>query len=199
MRRILFALVIALGSGIITLGAPPKALACPAGTYQASSGDCVESPDSSTSNATAICRDGTDSHSESHSGTCSHHGGVSQWCPCGSASAAHFPVAALPTVPSTNGNLFAAIAISPVNMYYGWATNATTLAQADEVAMNQCQIGSGYACEVAAWGPNGCVAIAVGSGLFAGAWGTDAPSVASAAIARLPAGGVIDELHCTGQ
>jgi hypothetical protein len=30
----------------------------------ASSGDCVEDPDSSPSNVTAICADGTDSHSE---------------------------------------------------------------------------------------------------------------------------------------
>lgn len=29
--------------------------------------------------ATAICRDGTYSFSQSRSGTCSHHGGVSQW------------------------------------------------------------------------------------------------------------------------
>jgi Protein of unknown function (DUF3761) len=30
----------------------------------------------------AICRDGTYSYSRSRSGTCSGHGGVSQWCPC---------------------------------------------------------------------------------------------------------------------
>lgn len=29
--------------------------------------------------ATAICRDGTYSYSQNRSGTCSHHGGVSQW------------------------------------------------------------------------------------------------------------------------
>jgi hypothetical protein len=29
--------------------------------------------------ATALCRDGTYSFSQTHSGTCSHHGGVSQW------------------------------------------------------------------------------------------------------------------------
>ena len=29
--------------------------------------------------ATAICRDGTYSYSQNHSGTCSHHGGVRQW------------------------------------------------------------------------------------------------------------------------
>jgi hypothetical protein len=54
--------------------------------YIASSGDCVESPDGSTSNVTAICRDGDDSHSEHRSGTCSGHGGVAQWCPCGSTA-----------------------------------------------------------------------------------------------------------------
>jgi len=29
--------------------------------------------------ATALCKDGTYSHSQHHTGTCSHHGGVSQW------------------------------------------------------------------------------------------------------------------------
>lgn len=59
---------------------------CPAGTYQGSSGDCVPSPNGDISGATAVCCDGSDSHSEHRSGTCSHHGGVCQWCPCGSTS-----------------------------------------------------------------------------------------------------------------
>ena len=29
--------------------------------------------------ATALCRDGTYSFSQTHSGTCSHHGGVAKW------------------------------------------------------------------------------------------------------------------------
>jgi hypothetical protein len=32
-----------------------------------------------TSGATALCVDGTLSYSANHSGTCSHHGGVSEW------------------------------------------------------------------------------------------------------------------------
>ena len=28
---------------------------------------------------TAICRDGTYSYSQTHQGTCSHHGGVAEW------------------------------------------------------------------------------------------------------------------------
>src|ERR1700733_13982072 len=60
---------------------------CPACTYQGSSGDCVPSPNSSCSVATATCEDGSCSHSQHRSVTCSSHGGVSQWCPCGSASA----------------------------------------------------------------------------------------------------------------
>lgn len=63
-------------------GSVPLSPSC----YVASSGDCVERPDSNTSNVTAICRDGSDSHSEHRSGTCSGHHGVAQWCPCGSAS-----------------------------------------------------------------------------------------------------------------
>ena len=36
--------------------------------------------------ATALCRDGTYSFSQHHSGTCSHHGGVAGWLDGGSAS-----------------------------------------------------------------------------------------------------------------
>jgi Protein of unknown function (DUF3761) len=52
---------------------------CPYGTYQATSGDCVERPDYCYRDLTARCRDGTYSHSESHQGACSHHGGVSEF------------------------------------------------------------------------------------------------------------------------
>jgi hypothetical protein len=37
-------------------------------------------------NATAMCCDGTYSPSQHRSGTCSHHNGVCQWCPCNPAS-----------------------------------------------------------------------------------------------------------------
>jgi hypothetical protein len=88
--------VIAVSSGFIALATPPTASAntCPPGTYQAASGDCVESPDQNPGGRTAICRDGTDSHSETRSGTCSRHGGVAQWCPCGGAAATYAPAAA---------------------------------------------------------------------------------------------------------
>ncbi|HUO38289.1 MAG TPA: DUF3761 domain-containing protein [Mycobacterium sp.] len=36
--------------------------------------------------ATAQCCDSSYSFSQHRSGTCSHHGGVCQWCPCGSAT-----------------------------------------------------------------------------------------------------------------
>ena len=86
--------LVAGAGGIAT--SPGPFLECPAGTYQGSSGDCVESPDSSTSNATAICRDGSDSHSEHRAGTCSGHGGVSQWCPCGGLASGQSNAAAVP-------------------------------------------------------------------------------------------------------
>jgi hypothetical protein len=50
--------------------------------YVNSQGDTVHSPAYSNSvppGATAICGDGTYSFSQSRRGTCSHHGGVSQW------------------------------------------------------------------------------------------------------------------------
>lgn len=58
---------------------------CPAGQDQESPG-CVEKPDPNSSGAMAQCRDGTYSHSQTHSGTCSGHHGVAQWCPCNAAS-----------------------------------------------------------------------------------------------------------------
>ena len=35
---------------------------------------------------TALCNDNTWSNSQHRSGTCAHHGGVKQWCPCGSGT-----------------------------------------------------------------------------------------------------------------
>lgn len=58
------------------------ALSCPNGTYINSAGDTVCSPyasSSAPSGASAQCRDGSYSFSQSRSGTCSHHGGVSIW------------------------------------------------------------------------------------------------------------------------
>jgi len=49
------------------------------GGYINSQGNCVQSPGSSPVGATARCRDGTYSYSQSRSGTCSHHGGVAEW------------------------------------------------------------------------------------------------------------------------
>ena len=52
--------------------------------YTNTDGNSVHSPAYSDSNtapegATAQCNDGTYSFSQHHSGTCSHHGGVSEW------------------------------------------------------------------------------------------------------------------------
>jgi Protein of unknown function (DUF3761)/Glucodextranase, domain B len=56
---------------------------CTNGTYVNSAGNTVckpeESPSGAPAGATAKCEDGTYSFSESRSGTCSHHGGVSEW------------------------------------------------------------------------------------------------------------------------
>lgn len=50
--------------------------------YTNSYGNRVQSPtyyNSRPAGATALCRDGSYSFSQSHRGTCSHHGGVAQW------------------------------------------------------------------------------------------------------------------------
>ena len=58
---------------------PPSTPTCSNGSYVNSAGNTVCSPSSSSSGATAQCGDGTYSYSQSHSGTCSHHGGVAEW------------------------------------------------------------------------------------------------------------------------
>jgi hypothetical protein len=60
----------------------PETDNCPNGTYVNTDGITVCSPYSAPSapaGATAQCVDGTYSFSLHHSGTCSHHGGVSTW------------------------------------------------------------------------------------------------------------------------
>jgi hypothetical protein len=52
------------------------------GTYTNSKGQTVQRPENCSSapkGATAQCRDGSYSFSQSRSGTCSHHGGVAKW------------------------------------------------------------------------------------------------------------------------
>ena len=65
--------------------APSVITACGAGTYENSDGMCIPDPEQVPpgsgvpSGATAVCRDGDYSFSTHHSGSCSGHGGVSQW------------------------------------------------------------------------------------------------------------------------
>ncbi|GAA1736491.1 G5 domain-containing protein [Aeromicrobium alkaliterrae] len=61
---------------------PPAPTGCPNGTYENSAGNTVCRPyesDAPPAGATAQCKDGTWSFSQSRSGTCSGHGGVSRW------------------------------------------------------------------------------------------------------------------------
>jgi hypothetical protein len=68
-----------------TFSAPSAITACGAGTYENSDGMCIPDPEQAPSGsgvpagASAVCRDGDYSFSTHHSGTCSGHGGVSQW------------------------------------------------------------------------------------------------------------------------
>jgi len=61
---------------------PASQPSCTNGSYVNSAGNTVCSPETTSSapaGATARCVDGTYSFSQTHSGTCSHHGGVSSW------------------------------------------------------------------------------------------------------------------------
>ncbi|WP_081288333.1 DUF3761 domain-containing protein [Mycobacterium asiaticum] len=88
MRVRLFAAVLAISGG--TLLAAPAISAggsttvlgsCSHSYYENSDGQCIASPSAGggSDGATAICGDGTYSHSTHRSGTCSGHGGVKQW------------------------------------------------------------------------------------------------------------------------
>jgi hypothetical protein len=62
----------------------PSTSNCPSGWYVNTYGNCVPGPSTDPSlpvpgGPTAICADGTYSYSQSRSGTCSYHGGVSSW------------------------------------------------------------------------------------------------------------------------
>lgn len=59
--------IIAIGTKVPTTNSPPQAT------------PTTPSTNSSYSDATALCVDGTYSYSQHASGTCSHHGGVAQW------------------------------------------------------------------------------------------------------------------------
>jgi len=67
---------------LIAKGAKAPQPSCPNGTYVNSQGNTVCSPyqsNAAPAGATAQCRDGSYSFSQSRSGTCSHHGGVASW------------------------------------------------------------------------------------------------------------------------
>jgi hypothetical protein len=88
MRRILMA-VLALAVAVpVTSFVFPAATAqaqargCGAGYYRNARGNCVRRPvrtNRPPAGASARCRDGTYSYSQSRRGTCSWHGGVAQW------------------------------------------------------------------------------------------------------------------------
>jgi Protein of unknown function (DUF3761) len=59
--------------------AATSAAACPPDKYINCEGMCVPRPNSDTNDVTALCQDGTDSHSRHRTGTCSGHGGVKEW------------------------------------------------------------------------------------------------------------------------
>lgn len=66
-------------SSVATPSVPSAGVGDPtAGEYTNARGNEVESPDGSAAGASARCADGTYSHSQTRSGTCSHHGGIAK-------------------------------------------------------------------------------------------------------------------------
>lgn len=100
MKKLLFNLILALALvGLTWPQAQPKPAPsptphasapattpgpCPTDYYRNSTGVCVHRPvktqgSAVPAGATAQCRDGSYSFSQSRRGTCSHHGGVARW------------------------------------------------------------------------------------------------------------------------
>lgn len=88
--RYVLAAVLALAGPLPTIAAvaitvapsAAHAQSCGADSYVNSRGNCVRRPVQSNSvprGASAQCRDGSYSFSQSRRGTCSHHGGVARW------------------------------------------------------------------------------------------------------------------------
>lgn len=74
--------LIALAALFLVSAPASEAFACGSGYYENSRGRCVKRPTRSQKppqGASAQCRDGTYSFSQSRRGTCSHHGGVARW------------------------------------------------------------------------------------------------------------------------
>lgn len=91
MRRHI--LILAFVCGFVSAG-PAAAQSCGNGQYRNSAGRCIPSPQrpqpapggvrgltgpTAPAGATARCRDGAFSFSQSRRGTCSGHGGVAEW------------------------------------------------------------------------------------------------------------------------
>ena len=86
MRKLLLALALAASTPLVGFVFPTAAAeaagGCGAGYYRNSAGHCVPRPvraNRPPAGATARCRDGTYSFSQSRRGTCSWHGGVATW------------------------------------------------------------------------------------------------------------------------
>lgn len=85
--RFLYAALVAGGLGFAISGAAPALAApppillsmCSGSEYENVDGDCIPRPSGESSGATAMCEDGSYSYSTHRSGTCSGHGGVSEW------------------------------------------------------------------------------------------------------------------------
>lgn len=190
MVRFIVAVTIAIAGGFVAVElSPPRATAdeCGSGYYWSTSHQtCVERPDNSTSDATAVCRDGSDSHSQSTRGTCSHHGGVAQWCPCTGLAASTASDVPMPAA-AAGRNDFVALAVSRfTGRAGGWGT-AGSQDIANAIAVGTCETSTGDRCVAAAWAHNGCVSVVLDSdsGLFAGGAGSDVAAASVDALRKL--------------
>ncbi len=189
------AIVASTGTGTGGIAAsPPPFLQSPECSYRSKrTGQCVEGVDG------AMCADGLYSHSVTSSGTCSRHGGVAQWCPCGGAAPAPSPSSIVPSPLITTGgdNQFVAIAVSPVTGKAGWDTGGSE-DEATQKALAACAAATGDVCQMAGGMHHGCAAYAIDpqTNRWHGGAGVDPASAGADAVSRL-GGRYVAGVHCS--
>jgi serine/threonine-protein kinase len=93
--------------------------------------------------------------------------------------------------PVTASGKWVVIAYSPATGVFGWSTNGGTKDDASNMAMNACKQYGGTDCQLAAWAPDNCVAVARSDTNWHGGLGPTIQAAESSAIADNKGGTIV--------